>query len=394
MGCVWCKDDSPLLDYNPLEYPTETNAHPDSSGFKNPRVGFITNNPFDIPHCNENAQSENQDEHDGLKHPECHDRVELLWSALEKHQLLSRGFILSPRRAKEEELDLIHTRQHQQNIKSEKVNKNWEKSVYLAPGSFDAALTAAGSVLELTQEVWRRKLDRGFAVVRPPGHHAEVSRAQGFCLFNNVALAAAWLTTKGGMSRVAIVDWDVHAGNGQQEIFYDDPKVLTISIHRYDNANYYPFSTDGGPIRVGGPNARGKNINIGWNVTRERAPGNGEYKYAFEKVVLPNLRDFSPEFILVAAGFDAAEGDPLGGLKVTQEGYEWMTRMLCSLNVPVVLTLEGGYNLENLQTCGCACARALLNLETHLNFNFDFPHFQYITDVAITTEALKRFDIF
>lgn len=387
MGCVWCKEESPLLDYQTLSFPV------DNATLSKPRVGFVTNQPFDIPHCNENARSEDQDEHDGSHHPECHDRVAFLWSALESQQLLSKGVVLSPRRAKEEELDLVHTRKHQMDIQGEKVNQHWEKSVYLAHGSYDAALTAAGSVLELTQEVWRRNLDRGFAVVRPPGHHAEVSRAQGFCLFNNVALAAAWLTTEGGLNRVAIVDWDVHAGNGQQEIFYDDPKVLTISIHRYDNANYYPYSQDGGPMRVGGSHARGRNINIGWNVTHKKAPGNGEYQYAFEKIVLPSLKKFNPEFILVAAGFDAADGDPLGGLKVTPDGYDWMTTALCSLGVPMVLTLEGGYNLKNLQECGSACARALLDVKRDTNVDFEFPHTQYITDVAATMEVLKWLNV-
>jgi histone deacetylase 6 len=387
MGCLCFKE-------KPIELNYETLADSKSTSSKHIRVGFVTNQPYDIPHCNEKAITHNQDEHDGERHPECHDRVAKLWEALESGGYLKQGVVLTPRRAQQEEIDLVHTREHQQDIAGEQVRGHWEKSVYLSPGSFDAALTAAGSVLELVQEVWKKNLDRGFAIVRPPGHHAEVARAQGFCLFNNVALGAAWLTKVGGAKRVAIVDWDVHAGNGQQEIFYNNPSVLTISIHRYDHAKFYPFSEDGAPIRVGGPNARGSNINIAWNVVKsygdsKNAPGDGEYKYAFEKVVLPSLEKFKPEFILVAAGFDAAKGDPLGGLNVTPQGYEWMTRQLCALNVPVVLTLEGGYNIHNLKTCGSACASALLDFSTTSLYEFNFPSFHYMTDVAMTSEMIR-----
>ena len=389
MGCLCFKEKPIELNYENLVDSKSASSRPTSI-----RVGFVTNQPFDIPHCNEKALSYNQDEHDGYRHPECHDRVAKLWDALENEGLLRQGIVLRSRCAQQEELDLVHTREHQSDIAGEMVMGHWEKSVFLSPGSFDAAITAAGSVLELVQEVWKKNLDRGFAIVRPPGHHAEVARAQGFCLFNNVALAAAWLTKVGGAERVAIVDWDVHAGNGQQEIFYNNPSVLTISIHRYDNAKFYPHSEDGGPVRVGGPSARGSNINIAWNVLKSHgdssnAPGDGEYKYAFERIVLPSLEKFKPNFILVAAGFDAAKGDPLGGLNVTPEGYEWMTRQLCGFNVPVVLTLEGGYNIQNLQTCGTACARALLNLPTTSSFEFNFPGFHYITDVANTSEIIR-----
>lgn len=355
-----------------------------------PRVGFITNDPFDIPHCNEKANRENQDEHEGTYHPECHDRVSYLWQSLEKNGLLIQGEILSARRATKKELDLVHTQEHQADVKMELVKKDWEKSVYMSPGSYDAALTAAGSVLELVQQVWNNRLKSGFAVVRPPGHHAESSRAQGFCLFNNVAIAASWLLSEGKAQRVAIVDWDVHAGNGQQEIFYENPNVLTISIHRYDNSIYYPGSSQGDPSKIGDGIGRGTNVNIAWNTREDYRPGDSEYRYAFEKMVLPILRQYKPDFILVAAGFDAALDDPLGGLRVSPKGYEWMTQQLCGLKVPLVLTLEGGYNLSNLQTCGMACARALLGSHA-VEFKASFPNVSAIMDIGSALAQLKPF---
>lgn len=385
MGCIWGKENS-HVKLNVDDLKTVYTNLPSSD---KRMVGFITNQPFDILHCNEKARRENQDDHEGVYHPECHDRVDHLWKYLEQKGLLQQGQVLTPRPATIQELDLVHTREYQADIRDERVKEDWEKSVYMSPGSYNAALTAAGSVLELVQQVWDKKLQRGFAVVRPPGHHAEVSRAQGFCLFNNVAIASSWLISVGKARRVAIVDWDAHAGNGQQEIFYNNPNVLTLSIHRYDNSTYYPGSVNGNYDRIGENKGKGTNVNIAWNTGGDYFPGDNEYKYAFEKLVLPILKQFKPDFILVAAGFDAALNDPLGGMRVSPKGYEWMTQQLCALGLPLVLTLEGGYNLKNLETCGSACARALLGSRDVSTF--PFPHFNSIIDVGLTLVYLKPF---
>uniref|UniRef100_A0A8B9H825 Histone deacetylase 7a n=1 Tax=Astyanax mexicanus TaxID=7994 RepID=A0A8B9H825_ASTMX len=186
----------------------------------------------------------------------------------------------------------------------------------------------------------------------------------GFCFFNSVAIAAKQLQQKLSVTKILIVDWDVHHGNGTQEIFYNDPSVLYISLHRYDNGNFFPGS--GGPTEVGSGAGEGFNVNVAWTGGLEPPMGDAEYLAAFRTVVMPIAREFSPDVVLVSSGFDAAEGHPapLGGYKVTAKCFGFLTRQLMVLaGGRVVLALEGGHDLTAICDASEACVSALLGVE-------------------------------
>lgn len=203
------------------------------------------------------------------------------------------------------------------------------------------------------------RLRNGLALIRPPGHHAESHSARGFCLVNSVAVAAKHAREHLGLSKVLICDWDVHHGQGTQEMFWNDPSVLYFSVHRHDHGRFWPGS--GSPERVGEGKGEGYTINVAWN---QGGMGDAEYRQVWKKILLPVARAFAPELILVSAGFDGAQGDPMGGCEITpRAGFGTMARMLVE-GVPsaegrVVLALEGGYRLSILGECVEACLEAL-----------------------------------
>ncbi|MFM8412289.1 MAG: histone deacetylase [Alphaproteobacteria bacterium] len=211
--------------------------------------------------------------------------------------------------------------------------------------SFETALLAAGGVLELADLVARRDVHNGFAFVRPPGHHATRAQSMGFCLFNNAAAAAERLRREHGLERVAIVDWDLHHGNGTEAIFYDDPGVLYVSLHQYP---FYPGT--------GAATDLGRGPGTGFNVNVPFSAGVGDlgYALAFQEVVEPVLRQFEPQFVIVSAGFDCHHRDPLGGMEVTEEGFRAMARSLLSVardcsGGRLLAILEGGYDLDAIR---------------------------------------------
>ncbi|CAF4113896.1 unnamed protein product [Rotaria sp. Silwood2] len=223
-----------------------------------------------------------------------------------------------------------------------------------------ACRLAIGNTIELTKYVIDGKLKNGFALVRPPGHHA-TQKPLGFCYFNTVAITAKYLKKYRNLDRIAIVDWDIHHGNGTQELTYDDPNILYISLHRYDHGTYFP---GGGRIdECGCDDGLGKNVNIAFSAEPPLVMTDVEYLAAFRSVVMPILEQFQPQIILVSCGFDACIGHPhpLGGYELTPTCFAYMTKKLMSLaDGKVVLVLEGGYELNALAECGKLCVEALL----------------------------------
>lgn len=277
---------------------------------------------------------------------------------------MERMLKLVTRQATTDELCLAHTRAHVNFIRKTVEKENHREigdtfnSVYFHPATFQCAVTAAGSLLQVVDNVLTGKSRSGIAVVRPPGHHAETDTPHGFCIFNNVAIAANYAIRDHGLKRVLIIDWDVHHGNGIQHIFQNNNKVLYISLHRYDNGNFFPRSTDGDYTVVGCGAGEGFNVNIPWN---KKAMTDMEYIAAFQQIILPISYEFNPELVLVSAGFDAAIGDPLGGCKLSPEAYAYFTHWLSSLaNGRIILCLEGGYNVNSISYAMTMCTKALL----------------------------------
>ncbi|MGH7214837.1 MAG: histone deacetylase family protein [Tepidisphaeraceae bacterium] len=219
----------------------------------------------------------------------------------------------------------------------------------VGPESYDVARLAAGGVVRCCDAVMNGLVRRAFAAGRPPGHHAEPDRAMGFCLFNNIAIAARRLQRVHGIGRVAIVDFDVHHGNGTQAVFENDPSVLFISLHQ-DPRTLWPRT--GFALETGTGAGEGYTLNIPF----EPGAGDEEYARAFESHVIPRLEAFRPEFLLISAGFDAHHDDPLADMRLTEDAFEWMTRELVGVADRhcagrVVSSLEGGYDLRALGRC-------------------------------------------
>jgi len=272
---------------------------------------------------------------------------------------------LQPRAATEEEILRLHTPEYVDRIKAEssKLGGDAGDLTPFGPGSYEIALLAAGGCITAVDAVLDGKVGNAYALVRPPGHHAERDTGRGFCIFANVALAAIHARQVRGLSRVAIVDWDVHHGNGTEHAFYDDPTVLTISIHQ-DN-NYPPNS---GAITDTG-SGRGEGYNI--NVPLPAGSGVGAYVATFERVVAPALRAFHPDLILIASGLDASAMDPLASMMMTSDGYRKLTRTMLGVADEVcggrlVACHEGGYSPAYVPYCGLAIMEELAGVRTGL----------------------------
>ncbi|XP_074835587.1 histone deacetylase 7 isoform X1 [Carettochelys insculpta] len=327
---------------------------------------------------------------DNSNHPEHAGRIQSIWSRLQERGLRSQCECLRGRKATLEELQSVHTERHVFLYGTNPLNRlkldNGKLAGILSQRMFvmlpcggigvdsdtiwnelhssNAARWAAGSVTDLAFKVAMRELKNGFAVVRPPGHHADPSTAMGFCFFNSVAIAAKQLQQKGKISKILVVDWDVHHGNGTQQVFYKDPEVLYISLHRHDDGNFFPGS--GAADEVGSGTGKGFNVNVAWTGGLDPPMGDPEYLAAFRTVVMPIAHEFSPEVVLVSAGFDAADGHPppLGGYKVSAKCFGYMTRQLMSLaGGAIVLALEGGHDLTAICDASEACVSALLGKE-------------------------------
>jgi acetoin utilization deacetylase AcuC-like enzyme len=286
-------------------------------------------------------------------HPEHPGRLSAIWNRLEADGLTTRCRRVPARDTTREELLAVHTADHVDRVEAtaRREHAQLDPDTYTSRHSAEAARLAAGGLVDLTREVLSGALSNGFALVRPPGHHAEADRAMGFCLFNNVAVAAH-ATRQAGTERVLIVDWDLHHGNGTQHSFEEDADVLYFSTHQY------PFYPGTGAIgEVGRGAGRGRTVNVPWPA----GMGDAEYLAAFDRVLLPIARSFDPRLVLVSCGFDAAAGDLLGGMRLSADGYAALTERLVKLaGGKVVLALEGGYNLEAIAAAAAAVTRVLL----------------------------------
>lgn len=245
-------------------------------------------------------------------------------------------------------------------------------SIYFNHATYECAKLAVGGAIEACKAVVEGAVRNAIAIIRPPGHHAESTQPSGFCIFNNVPIATrvcqnAYPET---CRKVLILDWDVHHGNGIQHAFYDDPNVLYISLHVYKNGQFYPSLPDGNLDFCGDAPGEGKNVNIPWE---ELGMGDAEYLYAFQEVVMPIASEFDPDLVIISAGFDAAEGDLLGGCFVTPACYGHMTHMLMRLaKGKLVVCLEGGYNLRSIARSALAVTRVLM-LEPPDRLREDLP---------------------
>ena len=308
--------------------------------------------------------------HESDGHPEQPDRIRYIYKAIQEEKLLDKCIIIDARKATDNEILLVHDKFHLDQMKITSTTDNLTlakyclcqlNSVYLNQHSYLCALLSVGSVVELCEQVITGKLLNGIAIVRPPGHHAESNTAMGFCIFNNVAIAARVAMLKHKVKRVVIIDWDAHHGNATQHTFEHNPNLLYISIHRYDNGTFYPCSLDADPRCIGiGPGV-GRNVNIAWNTNNYSTIGDSEYIYAYNNLIQPMLEEYEPELIIVSAGFDCARNDPLGGLDVTPAGFNYLTSELTKFaNGRIVIALEGGYNLDSISKSMTACLKALL----------------------------------
>lgn len=286
------------------------------------------------------------DHDNGPGHPETFERVLAIVDMLNFTKMMNEVVRIEPRDATREEITLVHTPEHYNKIASTKGKPRvfLDADTTTSAASFDAAVRAAGGTISAIDSVLKGEVDRAFPIVRPPGHHAEADRPMGFCLFNNVAVGAAYLTEVKGLERVLVIDWDVHHGNGTQHIFEDSSKVLYFSTHQFP---FYPGTGAAEEIGTG----EGKGYTI--NVPLEPEMGDNEFIKIFDEILSPVIEQYKPEFILVSAGFDIFFEDPLGGMKVTPEGFAKLTRQLCDqadkiCNGNIIFLLEGGYNLDGL----------------------------------------------
>ena len=291
-------------------------------------------------------------EHDmGLGHPESPQRLRAILNRLESTGLDSTLVRVDPQKAHEDAITDWITKVHASayvnglRLRAPREGRvSLDPDTTMSPGSLGAAYLAVGGVLAAADAIMDGRVDNAFCAVRPPGHHAEADHAMGFCLFNNVAVAARYFQKQHGLERIAIVDWDVHHGNGTQHTFYADPSVFFFSTHQYP---YYPGT--------GRADERGFGKGNGYtlNVPLPAGTGDSEYLEVFNRILRPALKAYRPDAVIISAGFDAHHDDPLAGMNLSTQGYAALSRVVKEIagefaRGRVLSCLEGGYNLEAL----------------------------------------------
>ncbi|MBM4312829.1 MAG: histone deacetylase [Deltaproteobacteria bacterium] len=303
-------------------------------------------------------------------HPETPQRLVSIYEMLENPDMVRKFTGIDARRATREELERVHKPAFIDAVAATagRSMSMLDPDTVASPETYDIARLAAGGLMNAIDAVVSRKVDNAFALVRPPGHHADEGRAAGFCIFNNVAVGARHAMAAHKMERILIVDWDLHHGNGTQDIFYEDRKVLYFSTHQFP---YYPGT--------GAMGEMGRGEGLGYTINVPLRPGADDAFYVriFQDILSPVTMAFKPEIILVSAGFDTYFGDPLGEMKVTPEGFAALTRILLNLadacsGGRLVLVLEGGYHIQGL----AKCVRAVL--------------LELLEETRVTEETLNR----
>jgi len=293
-----------------------------------------------------------------IGHPETPQRLVSIYEMLDNPDMAWKFIGIDARQAARAELERVHRPAYIDAVASTagRSMSMLDADTVASPESYDIARLAAGGVMNAIDAVIYREADNVFALVRPPGHHAQAERAAGFCIFNNIAIGARHAMALHKMERILIVDWDLHHGNGTQDIFYEDRKVLFFSTHQFP---YYPGT--------GAMGEMGRGEGLGYTINVPLRPGADDAFYVriFQDILSPVALAFKPEIILVSAGFDTYFGDPLGEMKVTPEGFAALTRILINLadacsGGRLVLTLEGGYHIQGLAKCVRAVLLELL----------------------------------
>ena len=335
-------------------------------------------------------------------HQECPERAMSVYINLVLKELTNKLVRIQCEEAKEEDLLLVHTKEYIDKIKeiSENNSKNKnitnhnlsEKDSYDNFATFESAKLATGSLIEICKNILSKKIEHGYAIIRPPGHHADMSTAKGFCIFNSVAVAVKYILNKNNKTKIAVLDWDVHHGDGTQAIFYKDQNPLFISIHRHDNGKFYPFKT-GFVKEKGEENGLGYNINIPLDTkcAISKGPsciGDAEYMNIFERIVIPILKEYNPDIIFISCGYDAGENDFSGCLKCSPFAYAFMTERLLSLNKNLIFALEGGYTLDTIKRMSETTIRTLLGEEIPWKGNMIQNYIEFNNDSIFNLEFL------
>jgi acetoin utilization deacetylase AcuC-like enzyme len=291
--------------------------------------------------------------HPGAYHPECPARIDAVMSGIETGVPQCRLETIPARPATDEDLHLCHTPGYVRTVRQEILSGYSTLTTGdtdISAGSWEAACLAAGGMLEAVDAVMQGRVRNAFCIVRPPGHHATSNQGMGFCVFNNIALGARYAQRVHGVDRVLIADWDVHHGNGTQEIFYEDPSVFFFSTHQWP---LYPGTGTAGETGSGG----GKGFTM--NCPFPRGSGREEIIGAFRSELLPAMDRFRPDLVLISAGFDSRIGDPLGGFVLTDDNFAELTGIVMDIanrhcKGRLVSILEGGYNLSGLASASAA----------------------------------------
>ena len=333
-------------------------------------------------------------------HPDQPQRLEMAMNVLEALNWLERDglVLLAPRAASEDELAAVHERGYIHEVEEAarkaaeihagggRITQRFATDTYVSAQSYEAAIRAAGAPLTAIDAIMKGEIDNAYCLVRPPGHHAVAEAAMGFCLFNNVAVAARYAIDQYGLERVMIIDFDVHHGNGTQEMFYDDPRVLYFSTHQ---APFYPGT--GLSNERGEGKAEGTTI----NVPLPASTGYETFEPVFRQVMAPAADRFDPQLILVSAGFDAHWDDPLGQLNLSTAGFAQLmnviieeARFLC--NGRLVLVQEGGYSLDAMAACVATCINLLLGDDAAVDSLGQAPDMPYRINTDVLIAELRR----